>query len=175
MRNWSPIVFGGGLILLGVLLVISNIFHVDFWPMCWPTVLILLGVWLLLRPQLEERGVNFVPIGNFRRYGARSANSEDFYLFIGDIRLDLAQAELPTGETTFRSFGFIGDVDVTIPANIGLKISSNAFVNDAKVMGRKFDQFLTPYVYTSENYASAECKVRIENYFFIIDLDVRQS
>ena len=52
MRNQGELVLAVVIILVGVLFLIGNVFDVDVWALCWPIGLILLGVWVLLRPQL---------------------------------------------------------------------------------------------------------------------------
>ena len=174
MRNRGQIVVGGLLLLFGILLILSNVFHFDVSAVCWPTALILLGVWLLLRPRLSGAGINISPLANIRRVGQWQMSNEEFWIFVGDIRIDLSQAEIPAGETMLRAFGFVGDIRLILPSDVGLSISSTAFVNDVKIQGRKQDYFLAPFTYTSENYATAERKVHLENLFFVADLKITQ-
>jgi len=176
MRNRGPLFIGALLVIFGVVLLLGNLFQINIWELCWPIGLILLGVWLLFRPRLALPGtfVNIRFIENEKRYGVWQVGTEEFWSFIGDVRLDMTQATIPTGETTFHLYGFIGDLDILLPKDVGLSVSSTAFLTSARINGRKGDSFFLPATYSSENYASVERKIRLESYFFIADLDARQ-
>jgi lia operon protein LiaF len=176
MRNRGQIIFGSLLLFFGLVLILGNIFHINIWAVCWPTGLILVGIWFLLRPRLNQpgSGINISPLANIRRYGSWTVRNEETWIIVGDIKLDMTQAEIPLGETTIHSYGFVGDVRLIVPQGIGLSITSTAFLTDAKILGQKGDHFFIPVYYTSENYATAERKVRLETLYFVIDLDVEQ-
>ena len=110
MRNQGQIFIGAVLVFLGLLYIISNVFHIDIGAICWPTALILLGVWLIWRPKLTLGGgaVNINPLCNIRRSGAWPVEPEEIWMFVGDVRLYFSQTEIPSGETAFRIFGFVG-------------------------------------------------------------------
>jgi len=175
MRNRGQIYLGTALVIIGVILAIGAIFHVNMWAFCWPVALILLGVWFLVRPKWGSPGAfsNFHPLGGVRRYGNWKVGNEEIWTFVGDIDLDLLQADLPAGETTLRVYGFVGDVDVSLPAAVGVSFSSTAFVTDARVNERKMEGFIMPATFTSDNYATAEKRIRLETYFFVADVKVR--
>jgi len=176
MRNRGPLFIGSLLVIFGLVLLLGNLFQINVWELCWPTGLILVGVWLLLRPRFALPGtfVNIRFLSDDKRYGVWQVGNEEIWSFIGDVRLDMTQATIPPGETTFHIYGFIGDVDVIVPKEVGLSVSSSAFVTSAKINGRKGDSFLAPVTHASENYASVERKVRLETYFFIADLNAKQ-
>ena len=177
MRNRGFIIVGSLLILWGGLVLVSELFGIDFGDICWPVALILVGLFLLVRPRMVvgKTRVNFIPLNNTRRSGPWQVASEEIYTFVGDTRLDLTQAELPTGETTLRVFGFVGDVKLVLPAEMEFSISSWAFVNDAHILGKKSDRFFSPVEYSSQGYANATHKIRFETYFFVADLDIYQA
>lgn len=177
MRNKGQLFFGGALILFGLMIAISNIFNINLWTVFWPAVLILLGLWLLFRPRLVPEGSGFDvrPFGGQRRSGSWVVADEETWTFIGDTKLDMSEAEIPLGETSIRLYGFIGDVDLRIPEGVGLSVSSIAFLNDTKIFGNKRSQFLLPVEFTTDGYAEAERKVRLDTAFFITDLDIVHS
>lgn len=176
MRDKGLLVVGSTLILIGILIFFSNVFNINFWAFCWPIALILLGIWLLFQPRLKLWGadVNVRLLGNILRRDAWIVSDEEIFIFVGDARFDLTQAEIPTGETTIRIYGFVGDVKITLPEpdDIGFSISSMGFVNDTRILDNKRETFLTPVDYKSEGYESSERKVRFVIYYFVIDLDV---
>lgn len=176
MRNQGQLIFGGLLVFLGAVLLFGTLFQINVWAICWPAALVLLGVYLLVRPNLSMSGVgvNFHPFGDVKRRGDWAVTNEEIWMFIGDVDLDLTRAEVPAGDTVIRIFGFITDVDLIVPPEVGLAVSSLAFVTDSKILGSKGDSFLAPVSYTSPGYDQAERRVRLESFAFIADLDVDQ-
>jgi lia operon protein LiaF len=177
MRNRGALFIGSLLVVFGLVLLLGNLLNINIWALCWPIGLILVGAWLLLRPRLALPGtsVNIRFIADDKRYGVWQAGNEEFWSFIGDIRLDLTQADIPSGETTLQMYGFVNDLDILVPQDLGLSISSIAFLTSARINGHRSDRFLMTDTYTSGNYASAERKIRLETYSFVTDLDVKQA
>ncbi len=90
MRRGS--LFWGSLILLvGIGLLIGNIFRVDVWNIIWPLAIVLLGAWLLLGPMMARRNLETqqvsVPLEN--------ASEADVSLHHGAGRLTLAATGAP--------------------------------------------------------------------------------
>ena len=177
MRNSGVLVFGTVLILIGVLILFGSILNVNLWNFFWPVVLILLGVWLLFRPRWKGSlgSSNFLFFNNLRRRGAWQVQNEEIVTFLGDVFLDLTDAEIPIGETVYRIYGFIGDVDLVTPPDIGVSVSSAAFVNEVRVFGKKHSSILLPIETTSESYATAERKIRLDVAFFISDVKIKST
>lgn len=175
MRNRSQLIFGSIILFFGLLLLIGNVFHIDIGALCWPIGLILVGVWLLLRPKMVSSGapVNVILIGDSRRKGAWNVSQEEFWTGIGDIDLDFTQAEIPPGETSYRCYGFIGDIKMEVPPGVGVSISSMAFITNAKFQGKHQESFVNPVNLSSEGYESAERKIHLEALYFIADVKVR--
>jgi predicted membrane protein len=172
MRNRGQLIFGGLLIFFGLLALFETVFRVDIGAFFWPLVLIGVGFLLLLRPRFAPPGseVWFRLFGGVRRFGKWQVSNEEVWMFIGDVRLDLSEAELPPGESHFQANGFIGDVDLKIPEGTAVSVHSNGFITSAKWFGSKQDHFLTPAVYTSPGYDQAERKLKLVTNFFITDL-----
>ena len=176
MRNQSQIWMAVLLIIIGVLFLFGALFHINMWPFLWALLLIFTGVWIILRPRLISPDVRFLQqfIGDVRREGHWSVTDEEITLFIGDIRLDMTEAEIPVGETHLRTIGFVGDVRIILPEGVGISVTSNAFVNDDWVLGKKYDGFLIPIQITSPNYDTAERKIRLESNHFVSSLKIKQ-
>ena len=176
MRNQGQLFFGGLLIFLGVIFLLGTIFRINVWAFCWPIGLILLGGWILLRPQMVAPGtpVHVTLLGSIRREGSWRVANEEFWLLVGDAKFDMTQANIPTGETTLRLFGFVGDVALTVPAGVGVAVSSTAFVTDLKIFGRQEENFVMPYSFTSDDYATAERKLRLEVTHFVASVKVKR-
>jgi lia operon protein LiaF len=177
MRNRGELIFGGILVLLGLILLVGTIFHIDVWALCWPTFLILLGVFLVFRPRLggigPDANADILLIGDRRRRGDWVVKNEELWLGVGDVELDFTQAAIPAGETTLRFISFVGDVDLFVPRNVGVSIRAAGFVVDADLFGHDYDTFLTPVEVSSEGYSTAESRLRIEMTSFVADLKVK--
>ncbi|MFN8595873.1 MAG: cell wall-active antibiotics response protein LiaF [Anaerolineae bacterium] len=177
MRDKGSLVMGVVLVGLGALFLLNTWLHINVWGLFWPGLLILLGVVILARSRTVTPGTrnDFVLIGDVHRFGAGPLTNEDVWIGIGDLDYDLTQADIPTGETVLRVQGLIGDVKLFMPANVGLSISANGLITDAKVLGEQHSYFLNPYRYTSEGYAEAERKIKLETAFFINDVKVKRA
>jgi lia operon protein LiaF len=176
MRNQGQLILGIVVIVIGLAFLIGNLFDVNVWTYCWPVGLILLGVWLLLRPRLvsSDTAVRQKLLGDIRRDGVWQVADEEIWIGIGDVRLDMTEAEIPPGETRVRVWGFVGDVRLSLPEGVGVSLSSNAFVTDVKALGHKREGILVPVRIASDDYETAERKVRLETTFFVGDVTVRK-
>ena len=176
MRHKYQIRFGIIIILFGLILLISNITGIRLWSYIWPLLLVGLGIWMIVRPQRFSRksDVQFRFLGGMDYKSPWSLKDENIISLIGDINLDLTQAEISPGETHIELRGFVGDIDVIVPENAGIAVTSNSFVTSANAFGYKQEYFLTPYKVESENYAAAERKINLNLGFFVTDLNLKQ-
>jgi hypothetical protein len=174
MSKQGQLLLGSLLLLWGAILLLGALFQISTGALCWPTALILVGVWLLLRPRhiLPGSSIQLHPLGDIHKSGAWQVQDEEIWQFVGDVTIDLRSARIPSGETILRLVGFVGDVEVYLPAGAAAAIDTNAFFTDAKIGGASYDRFLTGVHYASPNYKQAEHKVRLNLTYFVIDLDV---
>lgn len=86
----------------------------------------------------------------------------------------MTQASFPPGQTTLRFYTFVSDVDIEVPRAVGVSCHAAGFVVDSDLLGREYDGFLTPVEAVSEDYASAESRLRIELIGFVANLKVRR-
>jgi predicted membrane protein len=172
----SDLLVGSLLFILGILWLVGNILGVDIGAICWPAGLILLGVWLLVRPRIMKDGarVQFLLFGDVRHSGSWDLENEEIWMGIGDVDLDLREARIPPGETVLRVISFIGDIDLLVPPEMGVSVNSYAFLTDSKILGRKRDRFVIPLEFQSEGYPSAQHKLRLEVFGFINDIKILQ-
>ena len=174
MKKQTQLFLGSVLIGFGVLVLLSNIFNIDFGAICWPSVLILIGVLLILRPRLAPEGtdVRMLLFGDLRRSGVWEVKDQEIWSFVGDVDLDFSQANFPADEVNIQLFRFVGDVDIIVPEDVGISISSTGFVTEGRLEGKKRGGFLTPIRYTSENYEAAAKRFHLEMISFVADLKV---
>jgi predicted membrane protein len=177
MRNTGQILIGALIIVAGLLSLFAAVFHIDLGLVCWPTALILLGVWFLVRPHLISRDTAFrvALFGPIRQDGAWQVTDQEIWLFVGDVRLDLSQAEVPERETRIRIFGLVSDVRLTVPDDVGVSVSSLAVVSEFRLLGEKREQLLTPLTASSPSYDAAGRKIRIETLGLVSEVKVEQA
>jgi lia operon protein LiaF len=177
MENRGQLIIGGTIVAVGIFLLIGTVTGVNIWRFVWPLVLIGLGAWLILRPRMVAPGtsVDAKLLGDIKRSGAWTVKDEEIWLAIGDVKLNLTAATIPPGETKIRVGGFVAEVNLVVPDDVGVGVHSSAFLTTAKVLGEKRDVFLSPYKAESANYATAERRIRLETTFFVADLKVRQE
>jgi lia operon protein LiaF len=174
MRNWS-VTAGIAIIVIGLLFLISALTGFNVWGLICPAALILIGVALIVRTRRVDpkTGFSVKVIGDIRRRDGEMLKNQEIWVGIADVDFFPAEADIPTGETRLRLLGFVGDIDLRMPEGVGLSIASLAFLTDAKILGDKTSNFVTPFEYTSPGYAESERRIRLEASFFVADLKVR--
>jgi lia operon protein LiaF len=176
MQNRSQALIGGFLLLLGIGFLLANLLQISLWTFCFPIGLILIGVLLLTRPKVFDTSAvsSWYLFGPVKRGSEWVPADEEFWLFIGDTKLDFTQAQLPVGETKIRINGLIGDVDVIAPADVGVAVAASGVFVDLRTPTAKADRFLSLAESVSPNYATADRKLHLSTTFVIGDIDVVQ-
>ncbi|MCL7451973.1 MAG: cell wall-active antibiotics response protein LiaF [Anaerolineae bacterium] len=176
MRTDGRIIIGIVIIAVGLVILVGNILDVDLGFLCMPAVLILLGLGLLLRPLLVSPGtaVRASVFGPVRRSGAWQVADEEIWLFVGDVNLDLSQADVPPGESVVRVFSLVNSIRVVVPEGVAVMVAPLAFLASANLFGKKRDIFLGQSSLASEDYDSAEYKIQIQPACLVSDVRVRR-
>jgi len=176
MLRRAQLVIGIGIIVFGSILLIGNVLQVNIWAYVWPLLVITLGVWIILRPRVSGRAATAVRLlGEIRRIGAWQVRDQEIWTLISDVDLNFTSAAITEGETVIRVLGFIGDVDLTVPDEVGLRVISTGFVTSAKVFGYSQDYLLTGYETETPAFAEADRRVRVELVHFVTDLTIRAA
>ncbi len=177
MNNKGQVFWGLALLILGIVLLLGRLLDINLGAFCWPTALILLGIWLIARPRMvdDERRIEQRLLGDIRRSGRWTLTDEEIWLGVGDVRLDLSEAEIPAYETTLRVYGFVGELHLLVPEDIGVSVTSTSFFTEARLWGDKEDVFATTMTRRTPNYEHAERRVNVICSFFVVDLKVRQD
>lgn len=175
MKHKNQLTMGILIISFGLMLLISNITGIRLWSYIWPLLLVGVGVWMIVHPQKfsNPSDVKFRLLGGMHYKGNWQVRNENVVAIIGDMHIDLTQADIPPGETTIELRGFVGDINVIVPAHAGIAVTSNSFVTSAKAFGYKQDLFLTPYKAESNHYFEAERRIHLDLGFFITDLSIK--
>ena len=172
----GQVVVGIIIILLGVVFLLDNVFHINLSAIFWPLVLIGLGVFVLIRPRMVDRDTAVTQrfLGEIDRAGEWDVQSEEFQSFIADTSLDVTRANLPEGTTTFRFMNFVGDIELIVPESVGVSVQSSAFVSNVRINGRKEESFLGSLEMQTEDYKAAASKIRVEASGFVNEIKVRR-
>jgi hypothetical protein len=167
MKRWMEI-FGGFLILLGVLSLMDAIWHIQVWSYLWPLILIALGIWLLVKPAHTPWWTWF---GDHKDYQFNSewthtGDNHEQNIFAGDTILDLSQEIIPETGANYRFSGFAGDVRILVPDGIGVRVHASFFAGNINMFGEEIAGVMAPVEDETPGFAQAEKKVYVEvNYF----------
>jgi predicted membrane protein len=177
MRNKSQLVLGGGVLLFGLLLLISNLFDFDLWRFFWPLALISIGVFVIFR-QTKTRDETMAYFGfarDINRYTEWEIQDAEYWNFVADFDLDLSQASFPEGEAHWKAFGFVNELRLKIPSHIGAAVTTHAFFTERRIDGNKEDLILIPMDWQSDNFETAGEKLFIELNGFFNEVRITQT
>lgn len=165
---------GGALIILGILLLLARLLRIDFWSVLLPLLLIGAGIYLVFRPDRRQDGdgSQFQFLGEIRRQGRFSLRDQSILLFIGDVFYDLSEAEIQEGETRLDVHGFIGDITLRVPKDVGVWVSTAGLLTENTLDGDKQERFLGTATQTTSGFAGAKKKIILDCGFFIADIKV---
>ncbi|MYB41762.1 MAG: hypothetical protein F4X76_06120 [Chloroflexi bacterium] len=93
---------------------------------------------------------------------------------VGDIELDLREAELPPGETELALLCWLGTIQVRVPRTVGVDITAQSIVGSVDVLGRREEGVVRDIHVRSEGYEEAERRVRMRLSTFVGELLVVQ-
>jgi hypothetical protein len=178
MQNRNQMLIGSFFILAGGAWFVASLLHISFWAVCFPMGLIMLGVlFLVARPPLfgstSEGGAHFV--GDIVRGGEWTVKNEEFYMFVGNMRLDMSRAQFPSGETTIYLNAFVVDIDVNMPSDVAVSLSLTSFAADAELNSQHVERFLSGVQMSTPDYATAERKLRLVTTCFVGDVNVKMT
>ena len=163
------------LIGLGVLYLLANFIDIDPSDIFWPLAMILVGVLFIFRPkQVAPENAKFFFAGDKDFAENWTPQDEDLRMFAGDIFLDLGKANLPAGTTTFVVRCFASDIDINLPADVGLMIRSTGFVVETKIKGNSASNVMTGFNFKTDNYDQAEKKFDLITHSFAVELGIRE-
>jgi len=177
MKRWQ-IILGIILILLGTFSLLNQVFPgLRIGRFIFPLLLIGLGVILILRPRTAGSGVivEFPIIGDLRRTGSWDVSQHEIWWFVGSNRFDFSEARFPVGEANIKIISFVSDIKIILPEDVGLLLESNAVFTEYKGPNRKQDLFLNALQEQTPNYLSADKRVSVQAFGFVLDIKVKPS
>jgi len=174
------------LLVLGVLFLLDTLDVASFGHVMrtyWPLILIFLGIALLLRrqrvtPTVEQpKSIGGMSEGSespadtisetsvfgntYVRATSRSFKGGSVSAVFGNVEINLASAELASGEQHLGVHGVFGGVRITLPKDVGVVVRGNCMFGEIIVLNQKRGGIGSEILYKSENYDSADRKLNI--------------
>ncbi len=173
MRRWA-LLFGSILVFIGVISLVEAVWKINLGKFIWPLILISVGILILIRPPMPKWwNWNASYSSEINRSGEWYARDETINGFIGDTVLDFSETILPDGETHYKLNGFIGDIKVRTIDSIGVKVRTQCFIGNLKIMGEESTGIMAPSEGQTPNFEAALKKVIIDVNYFISDVKVK--
>lgn len=188
---WSNI-WGIGLTLVGVMLQLDrlDVIQFSFWGMVAPVVLILFGLSLVFGKSYRKDWSTAIEweehhhehghhgkrihqhMGELKIAGpGKVLENMRIDQKAGTVVLDLSQMVIPEEETTVEIYCKAGDVDVYVPAGLAVDVDASVKIGDVKVFTERVSGH-GRLTYKSEDYDTAERKVKIRVDMMLGDVDV---
>jgi lia operon protein LiaF len=92
---------------------------------------------------------------------------------IGEFHMDLSLAILEHKETTVIVQGLVGDVDVIVPEDIGVSVTTSVAFGQLTVAREVESGFMNKLVWQSPNYYASEHKVKLVVTYLVGDIDIK--
>jgi len=140
-------------------------------------VLISLG-WFLIKSQKVHRDNRHVRkhavVDSIRLdSGAWTPVNTSRWSLFSEVRMDLSLAMQEEEEVTFMLQGFVGDIDVILPPDYGLRLESNMLVGRVAIGGEKDGGFLNRRFWQSPNYEHCPHKMKLIVGCIVGDIEIR--
>lgn len=173
-KSFWTIAFGILLVLIGFLALLDSFEAIRFWPALgklWPLILVVLGIWLLLRRSyFSPREVLYIKEGKkySKAFGDLKIDAKDMdphglnaEMGFGDIEVNLAKANIADRENVVHlSLGF-GDIRVWIPSEVKVSASGSCGAGEVDILGKHADGLGQRVEYQDEGYETAQRKLKI--------------
>jgi lia operon protein LiaF len=190
--------FGLLLVALGILFLSESYLGMDVGEMFhtyWPVILILVGIWMLVRPSRHyewKQGSSANVFGDIESALASDRvdsstvfgdvelrlTSQDFKggtvsTVFGDRRLDLTGGKVAEGEQKLKVSGVFGDSLVNLPAGLAYAVEVSTVFGTVRVSDQKSEGIARSLKYESPDYPSASRKLKIDLSGVFGDVEVR--
>lgn len=153
-----------------------------FWP------LVLIGIGLLILYESSRRAVTDADPAASNRiaydsiFGDLKLTQPGWQLrnvqantLIGDMKIDLARAQIPDGETTLDLRAVIGDIDVWAPPDLPVALEAQCAFVTVNDFGRRQDVILRRYEATPPDFDLASRRVRVRANLVFGDVNLTRA
>jgi lia operon protein LiaF len=189
MRNPFSVAFGVFLVFVGLAFLLDNLEILDaewFIEQAWPFALILFGVFLLFWRKPGSSSANEaadIPERPDSPHGASSpknfisasevfgdlkirSSSKDFVggqcsVVFGDLKLDLKDIELNTGEHILRLSSVFGSIRIDLPETVEYCVKASIVAGTVSVKGDKRGGLVLSETIQSKGFVNAERRLMI--------------
>ncbi|KPL02206.1 MAG: hypothetical protein AMJ90_06470 [candidate division Zixibacteria bacterium SM23_73_2] len=168
-RNFSNIIFGLILVLLGGLILLNNLEALEFWEVfgkIWPVILVIVGLWLIFRrshpeyAQIQEKlkkGFGDIILNPKSIETKGLAVSSGF----GDVEINLTKTQFQDKENlVIVNLGF-GDIRIMLPQDLPVSAKGNSFAGKVDILGKVADGVGNNLEHEDEGYSSEAKKLKI--------------
>jgi lia operon protein LiaF len=109
-----------------------------------------------------RKGSTYVLLGEIDQPGETfTLENSEYQVGIGSIDLNLTQIVLPDREVTLRTTGFLGTVNLYLPADIPVRITGTVQVGSLDILGTQETGFFKRMTAQSEGYEEATKRLMI--------------
>jgi predicted membrane protein len=203
MRRSGSLWIGVVLIILGVLLLLDNMYVVDFWDVLWtywPLLLIFLGLSKIWGRSIAPRQSTMNSPGEVK--GATATvypTSEANYLSVstvfgnytvavqsrsfaggivsttfGDNDIDMLNGELAEGDHTLKLDGVFGSAGIQLPKSMPFAVYANTTFGAINILDQRKEGFSSSLDYTSPDFHLAKKRIRVSISRVFGNITVRQ-
>ncbi|WP_028548881.1 cell wall-active antibiotics response protein LiaF [Paenibacillus sp. UNC451MF] len=140
-------------------------------------VLISLGFFYIRSKQLQ-RGDDYVrkqSLIESIRWGREPwvLRSSSIWNVLGELQIDLTYAIPEQQETTIVLQGVIADVDIIVPEDMGVSVTSSVLFGQSDIGPLKEAGALNKTVWQSQNYETADTRVKLLISYVVADVDIK--
>lgn len=174
----SQIMIGIALIVFGLISLINVLFPgIHIGRFIIPLFLIGLGLLLILHPWVVGPGVKVQTpfLGDLWRGSVWEVTRHEIWWFVGSNRLDFTQAVFPEGDGEIKILGFVNDITIILPEDVGLMVDSTAFLNDYHGLTDKQERFFSNLHDETANYSKVEKRVHLRSIAFVAEIRIRKG
>ncbi|WP_195575705.1 cell wall-active antibiotics response protein LiaF [Paenibacillus sp. 1001270B_150601_E10] len=99
--------------------------------------------------------------------------SQSLWHIVGESDIDLSLAMQEENETTLLFQGVFGDIDITIPDDVGVEIEATVLFGQIDVVHDRDTGFFNKWTWRSPHYNTTDQRVKIYLSYIIGDVDIR--
>ncbi|GAC43447.1 cell wall-active antibiotics response protein LiaF [Paenibacillus popilliae] len=100
-------------------------------------------------------------------------HSQSLWHVIGESDIDLSLAMMEEPETTLLFQGVLGDMDISIPDDIGVAVEASVLFGQINAGQQRETGLLKKWNYTSPNYERSEQRLKLRISYIVGDIDIR--
>jgi lia operon protein LiaF len=163
------------LVIIGAIILLGNNF-----AFVVAVILIALGYFFLKSKQVQKEDQERDYVQKHKLIDSVRLGKEPWILknssmanVIGEINIDLSLAILEQRETTLIVQGVIGDIDIIVPEDIGISVTSSIVFGQIDVAERKEAGIMNKLHFTSANFESCEHRVKLIVSYLVGDVDIK--